>query len=77
MISIMTSMSIGPSVSGKDLSDPAMTLENNPLARGAAATRVSMIEERNMCRLHKDARLRDCPINGHVYAGIMDNRYGG
>lgn len=64
-------------VTGKDLTNPAMTLEKNPLSTGAAATRSSMIQERNMCRLHRDARLRDCPLNGHVYSAIMDNRYGG
>jgi len=65
---------IGTGVAGmKGLDKPNMLLTNNPLSRDPK----EMIRERNMERLREDARLRGCPWNGHVYAGIMGMRYNG
>lgn len=61
--------------SGKDTSNPAMTLENNPLAK--VRDPKAMVRERNEDRLLQDAKMRECPWNGHVYAGMMDTRYRG
>lgn len=66
----------GMGVSGKDLKNPAMTLENNPLADKCDMA-ASKIERRNMDRLIQDAHLRGCPTHGQVYSGIMDMRYKG
>lgn len=52
------------------LSDPAMTLKDNPLAN---EPQHNAIVERNMDRLMEDARLRK-GVHGAVYAGIMDMR---
>lgn len=72
------SMGFAERASGKDLSNPAMTLSPNPLATESAADMRRMaIEDRNMHRLSKDAQLRACSTHGSVYAGIMDNRFKG
>lgn len=63
---------------GKDLTNPAMTTYPNPMAVDTAEdSRRLMTEERNLDKLHRDARMRSCPLNGDVYAGIMDTRYKG
>lgn len=58
------------SISRDRLSDPAMTLKDNPLANGPQR---NAIVERNMDRLMEDAHLRK-GVHGAVYAGIMDMR---
>ena len=58
------------SISQARLSDPAMTMKDNPLANGS---RRNAIVERNMDRLIEDAHLRK-GVHGAVYAGIMDMR---
>ena len=73
----MFSIDVADRAPGKDLSNPAMTLENNPLAEDATVMQRRAIEDRNMRRLRIDAKLRSCPVNGNVYAGIMDTRYKG
>nr|DAF65075.1 MAG TPA: hypothetical protein [Podoviridae sp. ct2iq11] len=54
--------------------DPKMTLQGNPLAREKADP-YKGIEEYNMDRLSRDARLRSCPVRGAAYSAIMDTRY--
>lgn len=56
--------------------EPNMLLKDNPLAPaepGMGGCRA----HKNMLRLEKDAKMRSCPHNGVVYAGIMDTRFGG
>lgn len=55
--------------------DPRMTTENNPLFEGRASAE-DIIERRNMARLRRDAALKSCPVNGHVYEAFMGTRYG-
>lgn len=62
--------------------DPAMLVKDNPLMRdedpnypGGVAEH---IQDVNMDRLHQDRRLRRQPNgNAGVYAGFMENRFGG
>lgn len=63
----------GGVVSDAKLSDPAMTTKDNPLA--GKRDPLAPIKHRNMHRLMRDAKLRECPHNGSVYSGIMNTRY--
>ena len=57
--------------------NPAMLVKDNPFLAESSADMPSYVR-RNMQRLRDDQHMRECPYNGHVYAGIMDNmRYGG
>lgn len=57
--------------------NPAMLVKDNPFLAESSADMPSYVQ-RNMQRLRDDRSMRECPYNGHVYAGIMDNmRYGG
>ena len=58
--------------------NPGMLVKDNPLLAESADIPESGYVRRNMQRLRDDQHMRECPYNGHVYAGIMDNmRYGG
>lgn len=62
----------------KKAQNPAMLVKDNPFLAESADIPESGYVRRNMQRLRDDQHLRECPHNGHVYAGIMDNmRYGG
>lgn len=57
--------------------NPTMLVKDNPFLSESDGTMLTY-ERRNMQRLRDDQHMRECPYNGHVYAGIMDNmRYGG
>lgn len=56
------------------LKDPKMTTENNPYFDGRPDAE-DLIVKRNTKRLYRDAELRSCPVNGHVYEGMMSMRY--
>lgn len=58
----------------RKVKDPKMTTENNPLFTGRP-TAEDMIARRNMKRLVKDAAMKECPYNGHVYEAMMSTRY--
>lgn len=61
----------------KKAQNPAMLVKDNPFLAESSADMSSYVR-RNMQRLRDDQHMRECPYNGHVYAGIMDNmRYGG
>lgn len=61
----------------KKAQNPAMLVKDNPFLAESSADMPPYVW-RNMQRLHDDQHMRECPYNGHVYAGIMDNmRYGG
>lgn len=62
---------------GKDLTDPAMTVDNNPLMRGAGCPMEEAVIERNRDRLWADKAMRRNTATGRVYSGIMDMRLGG
>ena len=62
---------------GKDMTNPAMTLENNPLMRNTGCPIEEAIVDRNRDRLWNDRMLRRSTTNGRVYSGIMDMRLGG
>lgn len=64
-------------MAGKDLANPAMTLENNPLMRGEGCPIEEAIVDRNRDRLWSDRAMRRNTATGRVYSGIMDMRYGG
>lgn len=57
----------------KKISDPNMTTKDNPLVEKRDPDVI--IRKRNMKRLMYDAKKRECPYNGHVYAAMMDTRY--
>lgn len=60
----------------KKAQNPSMLVKGNPFLSESDTT--LPYERRNMQRLRDDQHMRECPYNGHVYAGIMDNmRYGG
>ena len=60
----------------KKVQNPSMLVKDNPFLSESDTT--LPYERRNMQRLRDDQHMRECPYNGHVYAGIMDNmRYGG
>ena len=60
----------------KKAQNPGMLVKDNPFL--AESDTMLPYERRNMQRLRDDQHMRECPYNGHVYAGIMDNmRYGG
>lgn len=60
----------------KKAQNPSMLVKDNPLL--SESDTMLPYERRNMQRLRDDQHMRECPHNGHVYAGIMDNmRYGG
>lgn len=60
----------------KKAQNPSMLVKDNPLL--SESDTMLPYERRNMQRLRDDQHMRECPYNGHVYAGIMDNmRYGG
>ena len=60
----------------KKAQNPSMLVKDNPFLSESDTT--LPYERRNMQRLRDDQHMRECPYNGHVYAGIMDNmRYGG
>ena len=59
----------------KKVADPAMTLENNPLA--GERDPLAGVKEYNMRRLREDAHRRACPVHGQVYSAIMDVDKGG
>lgn len=60
----------------KKAQNPSMLVKDNPFL--AESDIMLPYERRNMQRLRDDQHMRECPHNGHVYAGIMDNmRYGG
>ena len=60
----------------KKVQNPSMLVKDNPFL--AESDTMLPYERRNMQRLRDDQHMRECPYNGHVYAGIMDNmRYGG
>lgn len=60
----------------KKAQNPSMLVKDNPFLSESDTT--LPYERRNMQRLRDDQHMRECPHNGHVYAGIMDNmRYGG
>ncbi len=60
----------------KKAQNPSMLVKDNPFL--AESDTMLPYERRNMQRLRDDQHMRECPHNGHVYAGIMDNmRYGG
>ena len=60
----------------KKAQNPGMLVKDNPILAESDTT--LPYERRNMQRLRDDQHMRECPYNGHVYAGIMDNmRYGG
>lgn len=60
----------------KKAQNPSMLVKDNPFLAESDTT--LPYERRNMQRLRDDQHMRECPYNGHVYAGIMDNmRYGG
>ena len=62
----------------KKAQNPGMLVKDNPLLAESADIPESEYVRRNMQRLRDDQHMRECPYNGHVYAGIMDNmRYGG
>lgn len=57
--------------------NPTMLVKDNPFLAESSDDTPSYVR-RNMQRLRDDQHMRECPYNGHVYAGIMDNmRYGG
>lgn len=57
--------------------NPAMTTAGNPLAEEDCHQGMEdRIIHTNMERLHQDAKLRRGP-NGGVYAGFMQQRFGG
>lgn len=57
--------------------DPMMSTAGNPLAEEDYQQGVEdRIVHTNMARLHQDAKLRRSP-NGAVYAGFMQQRFGG
>ena len=57
--------------------NPAMLVKDNPFLAESSDDMPPYVR-RNMQRLRDDQHMRECPYNGHVYAGIMDNmRYGG
>ena len=61
----------------KKAQNPAMLVKDNPFLAESSADMPPYVR-RNMQRLRDDQHMRECPYNGHVYAGIMDNmRYGG
>lgn len=56
--------------------DHYITAKNNPLRE--LEPRHTSAYDHNMRVLERDAARREAPMNGAVYAGIMDNmRYGG
>lgn len=58
--------------------DPAMTLQGNPFVDTPQVDPAgAKIQDMNMHRLHEDAHLRRKAPHGLVYAGIMQNRFGG
>lgn len=60
----------------KKAQNPSMLVKDNPFL--SESDTMLPYERRNMQRLRDDQHRRECPYNGHVYAGIMDNmRYGG
>lgn len=60
----------------KKAQNPSMLVKDNPFLSESGT--MLPYERRNMQRLRDDQHMRECPHNGHVYAGIMDNmRYGG
>lgn len=60
----------------KKAQNPSMLVKDNPFL--SESDTMLPYERRNMQRLRDDQHMRECPYNGHVYAGIMDNmRYGG
>lgn len=60
----------------KKAQNPSMLVKDNPFL--SKSDTMLPYERRNMQRLRDDQHMRECPHNGHVYAGIMDNmRYGG
>lgn len=60
----------------KKAQNPSMLVKDNPFL--AESDTMLPYERRNMQRLRDDQHMRECPHNGQVYAGIMDNmRYGG
>lgn len=62
----------------KKAQNPGMLVKDNPFLAESADIPESGYVWRNMQRLRDDQHMRECPYNGHVYAGIMDNmRYGG
>lgn len=62
----------------KKTQNPGMLVKDNPFLAESADIPESGYVRRNMQRLRDDQHMRECPYNGHVYAGIMDNmRYGG
>lgn len=62
----------------KKAQNPGMMVKDNPFLAESADIPESGYVRRNMQRLRDDQHMRECPYNGHVYAGIMDNmRYGG
>jgi hypothetical protein len=62
----------------KKAQNPSMLVKDNPFLAESADIPESGYVRRNMQRLRDDQHMRECPHNGHVYAGIMDNmRYGG
>lgn len=62
----------------KKAQNPGMLVKDNPFLAESADIPESGYVRRNMQRLRDDQHMRECPYNGHVYAGIMDNmRYGG
>lgn len=56
--------------------DPMMTTAGNPLAEDPQMGLEERIVRTNMDRLHQDAKRRRGP-NGAVYAGFMQQRFGG
>ena len=62
----------------KKAQNPGRLVKDNPFLAESADIPESGYVRRNMQRLRDDQHMRECPYNGHVYAGIMDNmRYGG
>lgn len=54
-----------------------ITSKDNPLRDTMQDSR-SPYYHQNMTTLRRDVLMRETPINGRIYAGIMDNmRYGG
>lgn len=62
----------------KKAQNPKMDLRDNPFVKQSSAeARFGEIVDKNMERLHMDARRRRDPLHGEVYEGIMSTRYGG
>ena len=75
IISMCWECGTSPAIEAK-VSDPRMTTKDNPFVT-AKPDPMDLVREKNIGRLRRDARMRECPVRGQAYSAIMDTRYKG